>query len=42
MREKNNSEYIIIVGCGRLGVNLSQLLSRERKSVVIIDKEKML
>lgn len=39
MREKNNSEYIIIVGCGRLGANLSQLLSRERKSVVVIDKE---
>jgi len=37
MRDKD--EYIIIVGCGRLGGHLASLLSEERKSVVIIDRE---
>ena len=31
-------EYIIIVGCGRLGSHLARLLSKARKSVVVIDK----
>jgi trk system potassium uptake protein TrkA len=36
---KNNDEYIIIVGCGRLGSHLANLLSKARKSVVVIDKD---
>jgi len=32
-------EYIIIVGCGRLGANIASLLSKARKSVVVIDKD---
>jgi trk system potassium uptake protein TrkA len=34
---KNNDDYIIIVGCGRLGSHLANLLSKARKSVVVID-----
>lgn len=34
-----NDDYIIIIGCGRLGSHLGTLLSKERKSVVVIDKE---
>ncbi|SCY02910.1 potassium channel family protein [Alkaliphilus peptidifermentans] len=37
--KKNNDEYIIIVGCGRLGSHLASLLSKTRRSVVVIDKE---
>lgn len=37
--KKVNNEYIIIVGCGRLGSHLCRLLSKERKSVVVIDRE---
>lgn len=37
--KKNKDEYIIIVGCGRLGSHLASLLSKARKSVVVIDKE---
>lgn len=32
-------EYVVIVGCGRLGSHLASLLSKERKSVVVIDKD---
>lgn len=35
----SKDEYIIIVGCGRLGSHLASLLSKSRKSVVVIDKE---
>lgn len=35
---KNNSRYIVIVGCGRLGSYLSNQLSREGNSVVVIDR----
>lgn len=35
---KDKDEYIIIVGCGRLGSHLARLLSKDRKSVVVIDK----
>ena len=31
------SEYIVIVGCGRLGSHLASQLSREGHSVVVID-----
>ncbi len=37
--KKNNDEYIVIVGCGRLGSHLASLLSKARKSVVIVDKD---
>lgn len=39
--KKNNDEYIIIVGCGRLGSHLAGLLSRLRKSVVVIDRDEI-
>jgi trk system potassium uptake protein TrkA len=35
---QDRDEYIIIVGCGRLGSHLARLLSKARKSVVVIDK----
>lgn len=31
-------DYIIIIGCGRLGSHLANLLSASKKSVVVIDK----
>lgn len=37
MRKNNKDEYIIIIGCGRLGSHLASLLSKARKSVVVID-----
>lgn len=37
MKINKKDEYIIIVGCGRLGSHLASLLSEERKSVVVID-----
>ena len=33
----NKSEYIIIVGCGRLGAHLADTLSDDGKEVLIID-----
>ncbi|AOT69045.1 potassium channel family protein [Geosporobacter ferrireducens] len=36
--KQERDEYIIIVGCGRLGSHLARLLSKARKSVVVIDK----
>lgn len=36
---KNKDEYIIVIGCGRLGSHLASLLSKARKNVVIIDKK---
>jgi trk system potassium uptake protein TrkA len=39
--KRNKDEYVIIVGCGRLGSNLANLLSKEGKSVVVIDKEEL-
>ncbi|WP_202707614.1 potassium channel family protein [Sporosalibacterium faouarense] len=38
--KKNKDEYIIIVGCGRLGANLASLLSKARKSIVVIDNDR--
>lgn len=32
-------EYIIVVGCGRTGSHLANLLSKAGKSVVVIDRE---
>jgi trk system potassium uptake protein TrkA len=39
MRKNNKDEYIIIVGCGRLGSHLASLLSKARKSVIVIDNK---
>jgi len=36
-RNESNDEYVIIVGCGRLGAHLANLLFESGKSVVIID-----
>lgn len=38
MFNKKKDEYIIIVGCGRLGGSIANLLSKEGKSIVVIDK----
>ena len=38
-KHANKSEYIIIVGCGRLGAHLADTLSDDGKDVLIIDKE---
>lgn len=37
--KKMKDEYIIIVGCGRLGSHIANLFSKQSKSVVIIDKD---
>lgn len=34
----NKNDYIIIVGCGRLGSHLAIFFSRQQKGVVIIDR----
>ncbi len=40
MKKRNKTdEYIIVIGCGRLGSHLASLLSRDGCSVVIIDKD---
>ena len=36
---KNNSRYIVIVGCGRLGSYLANQLSRDGNSIVVIDRD---
>lgn len=35
-----NSEYSIIIGCGRLGANLANALSNEGQNVLIMDESK--
>ncbi|MBB6218136.1 trk system potassium uptake protein TrkA [Anaerosolibacter carboniphilus] len=37
--KQDRDEYIIVIGCGRLGSHLARLLSKARKSVVVIDKD---
>lgn len=39
MFNKKKDEYIIIIGCGRLGGSIANLLSKEGKSIVVIDKK---
>ena len=36
---KKNNLFIVIVGCGRLGYQLADNLSRHNHSVVIVDRE---
>lgn len=38
-QKKKEDQYIIVVGCGRLGANLASKLSDNEKSVLIIDKD---
>lgn len=38
MKNKNEKNYTIIVGCGRLGSTIATALSNEGKNVLIIDK----
>lgn len=42
MFEKNQKKenFTIIIGCGRLGGNLANTISGERKDVLVIDKDK--
>jgi len=35
---KNNEDYTVIVGCGRLGANLANTLSDSGGSIIVIDK----
>ncbi|MGL6065388.1 MAG: potassium channel family protein [Fusobacteriaceae bacterium] len=37
---KKEKDSVIIVGCGRLGSTIAELLSKERKNITIIDKKK--
>ena len=37
---KNSGEYIIIIGCGRLGASLANTLSDKEGDVLIMDKSK--
>ncbi len=37
--KNNNKEYIIIVGCGRIGSRMANELSQTGKSVVVIDND---
>ncbi|MFP4457637.1 MAG: potassium channel family protein [Clostridia bacterium] len=39
MKKKKSDEYVIIIGCGRLGTHLANLLSIDGYSVVVVDKE---
>ncbi len=39
-RNKKNDEYVIIIGCGRLGANLANTLSDDECNVLIIDDDK--
>lgn len=39
-RKKPGSNYIIIIGCGRLGAHLADRMSKAGDSVVIIDRDK--
>lgn len=38
--KKRQSEFTIIIGCGRLGSNLANTLSNEGKNVLIMDENK--
>ena len=39
-KNKKQSSYTVIIGCGRLGANLANTLSEEGENVLILDKEK--
>jgi trk system potassium uptake protein TrkA len=40
MKRKKPDDYVIIIGCGRLGANLANTLSENGNNVLIIDKNK--
>lgn len=37
--KKENSDYVIIIGCGRLGANIANTLSDQGGNVLVIDKK---
>ena len=39
-KNKKQSSYTVIIGCGRLGANLANTLFGEGENVLILDKEK--
>ena len=39
-KNKKQSSYTVIIGCGRLGANLANTLSEEGENVLILDKNK--
>ena len=39
-KNKKQSTYTVIIGCGRLGANLANTLSEEGENVLILDKNK--
>ena len=39
-KNKKQSSYTVIIGCGRLGANLANTLSEEGEYVLILDKDK--
>lgn len=39
-KDKKQSSYTVIIGCGRLGANLANTLSEEGENVLILDKDK--
>lgn len=39
-KNKKQSSYTVIIGCGRLGANLANTLSEEGENVLILDKDK--
>lgn len=38
LQKKKDREFVIVVGCGRLGANLANTLSEHGSSVTVIDK----
>ena len=41
MIRMRNDRYIVIVGCGRVGSQLANQLSRDGNSVVVIDRDEV-
>ncbi|MCI6886442.1 MAG: TrkA family potassium uptake protein [Lachnospiraceae bacterium] len=39
-KNKKQSSYTVIIGCGRLGANLANTLSEEGENVLILDEDK--
>lgn len=37
--KKKEAENIVIIGCGRLGAHIANVMSKERKNLIVIDKD---